>query len=349
LSKIALNYSPLCGRHFGRTFRTGIYRYSYHLLKGLIANSTDSLSLVCEKEHFFNTYDLYHSFFQLFPVPPSIQKNKKTQSVVTIHDLIAWIYPELFSLNAQDLVMISKAQENTWIICPSESTKQDLISYFSIDKSRIFVTPLAACPKLFYPNSNRKILQKYNIPDAPYLFYTGRLEERKGIHLLLKAFKTLILEEKISDLNLVLSGPLVQRYPDLYFTFQNEIEKMDLSHRVIHIPFLLDEELSAFFSGALAFVYLSRYEGFGLPVLEAMQCGTPSLCFHNSSLPEVLGDAGVLLKDNKIESIAEALLNLYKHPQQVKTFSEKGLERARSFTWENTTQKTLEAYQSILK
>ncbi len=349
MSKIALNYSPLRGRHFGRTFRTGIYRYSYHLLKGLIAASKDSLSLVCEKESFFDTYDLYHSLFQLFPIPPSIQKNKKTQCVVTIHDLIAWIYPELFSLNAQDLVMISKAQENTWIICPSNSTKQDLITYFSIDPSRIFVTPLAACPKLFYPNSNREILKKYEVPDAPYLFYTGRLEERKGVHLLLKAFKILILEEKISDLNLILSGPLVQHYPDLHHTFQNEIEKMGLSHRVIHIPYLLDEELSVFFSEALAFVYLSQYEGFGLPVLEAMQCGTPTLCFHNSSLPEVLGDAGILLKDTKTESIAEALLSLYKHPKKVEAFSQKGIERAQSFTWEKTTQKTLEAYQSILK
>ncbi|MCH9634235.1 MAG: D-inositol-3-phosphate glycosyltransferase [Chlamydiae bacterium] len=348
MQKIALNYSPLYSRHNGRSSRTGIYRYSYYLVKNLLANPDYSFSLLREKEDYFDQYALYHSLFHIFPISPSIIKNKQTKALITIHDLIAWIHPELFPLHARDITQIEKAQENKWIIVPSFSTKNDLMSYFSIPSERIFVTPLAACPKLFYPNSCRKSLEKYAIPNAPYFFYLGRIEERKGIHLLLKAFSKLILEEKISDLNLILSGPITASYPDLHQVYQKEIRLFNLEKRVFHIPYICDSDLSSFFSNALAFVFLSRYEGFGLPALESMQCGTPPICLHNSSLPEVVGDGGLLLKDSKLDSIAESLLQIYRKTSLHKSLSEKSIQQASLFTWQKTAQKTIEAYQSLL-
>lgn len=344
---IAFDFTPIALKRLGRSYRTGIYRYSTELTKRLTKCPDYDWHFINYSESAKEPLDLYHGLFHAMTVPKNVQK-QASQIVVTIHDLISWIHPEFFPLHSLDPLKIEKTLEEEWFICPSWATKEDIIEHFGVHPSRIFVTPLAACSKTFYPNKNLQVLQKYGLKDEPYFFFVGRLEERKGVHLLLNAFKEFVFTYRIKDLKLVLSGPLASNYPDLHQSMQPFLKNNYLKGRIIHIPFIEDADLSAFYSGALAFVFLSFYEGFGLPLLEAMQCACPVLSFDNSSLKEVVKDSGYLIDTSHEDEIVKGLSSYYFDSSFREEKSSKALERSKDFSWEITTEETLKAYESIL-
>jgi glycosyltransferase involved in cell wall biosynthesis len=270
---------------------------------------------------------------------------------MTIYDLIPIRSPELFRpfiVSDMKRQLRECCRDDSWVIAISQATKDDFCNYTNTPPSRVFVTHLAAADH-FFPERNPDIIsavrRKYRVPDGRFLLSVCTLEPRKNLESVIKAFAELILAERIEDLNLVLVGN-VGWNPETIFT---EFERYPaLRERVIFTGYVPDEELRALYSDATAFVYLSVYEGFGLPPLEAMQCGTPVITSNVSSLPEVVGEAGIKLPPHDLPAISQAMLSLYRDPNLRRTMAAASLARSTEFSWDKCAADTVRAYARIL-
>lgn len=294
---------------------------------------------------------VYHSPF--LPLPDSGDLPSKIPRVITIYDLIPVKFPDFFTVDQVSLinqVLGSINLEKDWVVCISENTKNDFLEFFKgrFDSTRVAVTPLAASEK-FRPTKDLGLIKsakiKYGIPaQCPYFLSLCTLEPRKNLSSVVKAFSRLINQEKI-DLNLVLVGAQGWKNKDIF----EEIKKSPkLASKVFFLGYVPDQDLSAIYSGAVGFVYPSFYEGFGLPPLEAMQCGVPVITSSVSSLPEVVGDAGIMVNPNSLDEISQAMQKVAVNNMLRQEMSQKSLERAKRFSWTNCAQKTVEAYKSAL-
>ena len=224
-----------------------------------------------------------------------------------------------------------------------------MIEITKLDESQIFVAPLAASDTLFYPVLEQDIigytLQKYDIPsNQPYFLSISTLEPRKNIDTIIKSFSELVLQEKIQDVNLVLVGTKGWDFDKI---FEIIAVSPQIKNRIIFTGYVPDEDLAALYSGALCFVYMSLCEGFGLPPLEAMQCGTPVICSDTTSLPEVMGDAGILVNPTDWVAISQAMLNVYQNQPLRIELNQKSLQRASHFSWQKFADETWNVYQKI--
>ncbi len=293
--------------------------------------------------------NIYHSPY--FPIPAQIQKAKTLKKLITIHDLIPIKYPEYFEHKSDNVVhqIVNSIKPDNFAICVSEATKIDLLEISNLDESQVFVVPLAASNKLFYPVNDpisiNLTLGKFSIPiNQPYLLSISTLEPRKNIDAIIKSFADLILQENIQDLNLVLVGTKGWDFDKI---FEAVNVTPHIKNRIIFTGYVPDEDLAALYSGALAFVYLSLCEGFGLPPLEAMQCGTPVICSNRTSLPEVIEKAGILVNPIDKDEITGAMLNIYQNDSLKNVLQYKSLERARFFSWDKFANQTWDIYQKI--
>lgn len=294
-------------------------------------------------------HDIYHSPF--LPIPRELRGLSKPKKVITIHDLIPHLFPSYFG--EWNVNMMKKILDcidvDTYPICVSEATKNDLCEVTGISPDRVFVVPLAASEDKFYQVRDHEeieyILQKYNINiHKRYLLSIATLEPRKNIERTIRAFLQLIQQEKIDDLNLVLVGTKGWNFETIF----DEIKANPLlKEKIILTGFVADEDLAALYSAALAFVYPSLYEGFGLPPLEAMQCGTPVITSNKSSLPEVVEDAGILVEPTDEDAIADAMLKLYNDKSLRNTLSKKSSLQAQKFSWKKFTEQHISIYQQI--
>lgn len=321
-----------------------ILRKPLHCTSKLIeANS----SLVDPK--FLAKADIFHSPF--YPLPRQAKQEKKVKNFLTIHDIIPIIYPQLFAFKEDELFqrIIESIDADDWVFCVSHSTKNDFCNYLKyIDADKVFVTHLAAS-ELFYPCFDYEKIAftrtKYNIPDVPYILSLSTLEPRKNIEQTIRCFARLVQQENIKELYLVLVGTKGWKYEKLFEVISNYNA---LKERIIITGWVDDEDLAALYSGALAFVYPSFYEGFGLPPLEAMQCGVPVITSNTSSLPEVVGDAGIMVPPTDADALCQSMLEIYNRPSLREAMSLKSLERAKQFSWEKCTQETISAYKTAL-
>ncbi|PZV28204.1 MAG: glycosyltransferase family 1 protein [Snowella sp.] len=290
-------------------------------------------------------YSLYHSTYFSLPILPN-----KIQRILTIYDLIPQFFPEFVTpkvLQRGIKILDSIDIKKDWIICISEHTKQDFCNYTNMNPERVFVTPLAASNN-FYPVTdsdtiNQKLAQ-YQIPPKPYFLSLCTLEPRKNLSFLLRCFANLLAQDPTLDLNLVLVGVSGWKNNDIFQTVQNN---PTLKSHVIFTGYIPDQDLSAIYSGALGFVYPSLYEGFGLPPLEAMQCGTPVITSNTSSLPEVIGDAGIMINPTDSDELCQAMLDLINSADLRNQLSQKGRDRAQQFSWSKCAQETVEIYKTI--
>jgi glycosyltransferase involved in cell wall biosynthesis len=187
---------------------------------------------------------------------------------------------------------------------------------------------------------------KYHLPPEPFFLSVCTLEPRKNLVHVIQAFGRLIEQEKISGLNLVLVGAKGWQYDQI---FAESGATNVLKRRVIFTGYVPDEDLAPLYTEALAFLYLSLYEGFGLPVLEAMQCGIPVVTSDNSSLPEVAGDAGILLDARDQDALCAAMLSLYGNAELRDELRCKSLRNAARFSWQQCAQATLRGYDQALR
>ena len=223
------------------------------------------------------------------------------------------------------------------ILTISEFIKQEIIEEFKIPPSMITAVPLAPDPLFGLCSTDiiKKIKIKYNLPET-YLLFVSSLEPRKNIDLLIKA-----LQSANTDIPLVLVG--WHGWGDKKWLEQ--IKKTDLKKRIYITGHLPDNDLKAIYNGAAALVYPSLYEGFGLPILEAMACGCPVICSNTASMPEVAGDAAILINPVKKDELAHAIETIVHNTEIRNSFVKKGFKQAAGFTWNNTAKKTLDVFK----
>lgn len=263
-------------------------------------------------------------------------------TIVTIHDLLPFLFPHDRSLPKRlywQLSLRRQIKVSDAIITVSQSTKQDIIRLFDVDEDKIYVTYLGTDLSPPSEDEVEQIIHEYDIPKSMFnVLYVGNYNDRKNADQLVKACKT--LDSEGLDLHLLLAGsnPPESQLSDLAGEFQNKITFLG------YIP---DENLEALYGAASLFVYPSTYEGFGLPVLEAMACGTPVITSNTSSLPEVVGDAGITVDPDTTVELSEAIDRVYSNEQLQVEMRTDGLHRAEKMTWKHTAQSTLDVYREI--
>jgi glycosyltransferase involved in cell wall biosynthesis len=294
--------------------------------------------------------DVFHSPYD--PLPKAAHGRRRARRVITIYDLIAVRQPELFEAHIPPLVRktISSITPDDWVTCISECTKQDLCEFGGVNPERVRVTYLAASRNLFYPSTDEnlgaEVRRRYRIPDSPYILSLNTIEPRKNLDHAIRCFARMVNEQRIDDLNFVLVGG---RGWDFDHIFAEAARNPKLRDRIIFAGRVADEDLASLYSGAVAFVYPSLYEGFGLPPLEAMQCGVPVVTSDTSSLPEVVGDAGLLVNPRDEDALSGAMWRLYSDRYFRADLAAKALAHAELFSWDRCVEETVATYHDALR
>jgi glycosyltransferase involved in cell wall biosynthesis len=292
---------------------------------------------------------IFHSPF--FSLPNHSRIPATLKRFLTIYDIIPIMAPQYFNYDNNHFLhhILKSLTPDDWVICISEATKKDVCNYLNLDPMRVFVAQPAASASLFHPVQDpeklQRVRERYGIPEAPYILSLNTLEPRKNIEHSVRCFIRAVHEGKLNDLCFVLVGPNGWDYHGILNAMCDE---PDLQERIILTGYVDDEDLAALYSGALGFVYMSLYEGFGLPPLEAMQCGVPVITSNSSSLPEVVGDAGIKLDPMDAEGLCQSILDLCGDSSLRNSLSAKSLQRAKLFSWDKCVQQTIGAYRVAL-
>ncbi len=269
--------------------------------------------------------------------------------IITVHDLIRYFDldgEETFirSPNRRDRHYLNLDYEGigkaTGIIAVSQSTKDDLIQHLGIPEERISVVYEGIDHSLFQPVSHR-------IYNYPYILFVGSEQPRKNFTTLLKAFSQLKSEPRFKELKLVKVGSAGGQETDFRNQTIGVIESLNLSSEVIFTNFVPEADLPAYYSGAEVFVLPTLYEGFGFPVLEAMACACPVITSNTSSLPEVAGEAGIMVDPHNTDSLAQAMRQVLTDSELRDNMVRKGLEQSKRFSWEKAAEQTLEVYNKV--
>jgi glycosyltransferase involved in cell wall biosynthesis len=229
---------------------------------------------------------------------------------------------------------------------PSDHTRRDIIETYKIEPERVSVTPLAAS-RHFAPADERdvrRVRERYKI-NGDYILAVGSIQPRKNLSRLIHAYSLLRQRRARAKLpQLVLVGKLAWLYGETL----RAIREQGIEALTILTGYVPEADLPALYTGALSFVYPSYFEGFGLPPLEAMQCGAPVIAGNRTSLPEVVGDAGLLIDPFDVEALAQAIARVIDDSDLRERLRARGLERASHFSWRTTARLTLEAYKRAI-
>ncbi|MGN0690490.1 MAG: glycosyltransferase family 4 protein [Oscillospiraceae bacterium] len=288
--------------------------------------------------------DVYH-FPHSVGLPASVGKN----SVVTIHDILPVIKNDTGFFDKSFINIFHNTQryihsrEDILVIADSCCTKADLINYFGFKEERIFVTPLGCDFKIHYHEESPKILEILGI-HSPYILYVGAIDPRKGLVDIIRSFNIVKDKGNNKDLKLVFSGNYKKDSP-LLNDFNSELLSSKYKNDIIITGYVTDEQKRALLSSAEVFLFPSEYEGFGLPVLEAMACGAPVITTNISSLPEVGGDAVLYVSPNQPEELAEQICKFIDSQSLRDEYISKGYERTKQFSWDKTAALTEEVYK----
>jgi len=266
-------------------------------------------------------------------------------TVLTIHDLIFRHLPEhhkplnRWYLNATLPLYCRRASH---LIAVSEQTKRDLVALYHLPPEQITVIYEAAAPHFAPqpPATVAAVRARYGLPER-YVLFVGTLEPRKNLIRLLAAFERLHAEQLTEAL------VIVGKKGWLYEDFFAALERSPARPAVLFPGFVPDADLPAFYSGAQVLAFPSLYEGFGLPLLEALGCGTPVVCSNVSSLPELAGDAALLVDPTDVEALTAALRRVLTGADLRADLRERGLRRAAQFSWARAAQETLALYQRV--
>lgn len=305
----------------------------YYLHKSKLINKKIDL-------HQYDNTDVY--FSPGFEIPYDIKNIKHLKKYTLIYDTIPLILPEYFGDvqkgNSWFLKMVKGTNKEDFYFSISEYTKQDFIKYVPAINPEHITTTLLACSEAFRPEpeKTKASLQKYHLPtDKKYIFSLCTLEPRKNLIRAVKTFIQFIEKNKIDDLVFILGGCSWKGFIE---KLEKEVPDFDkYRDKIIKAGYIDDEDLAPLYSGAEWFVYTSQYEGFGLPPLEAMSCGCPVITSNNSSLPEVVGDAGIMIDWDSDEQHVQAYEKYYFNSEIRNDFAKKGLERAKQFSWQKCT------------
>jgi glycosyltransferase involved in cell wall biosynthesis len=354
----------------------GISRYTWHLLQALAQiNQRDEFVVFQHRKHHtplveqnnFQRATLFapvHRPLEQWMLPAELWRfsldllhstdfipplYSATPAIITVHDLAFLHWPHFVTkASAAYYGQIDRAVRHArQIIVPSENTKHDLIGQLGVPENKVSVIHEAADP-CFHPlplePTRQAVMQKYKLP-VRYILFVGTIEPRKNVAGLLRAFHHLREKYNIPDVALVIAGS----HGWLYEETLESVQKLNLQRSTFFLGRIPDEELRQLYVAARCHVHPAHYEGFGLPPLEAMACGTPTIVSNCSSLPEVVGDAALLVNPKDPEEIAVAMHRLLTDDDLHAELREKGLRRARCFSWETAARTTLEVYRKAVE
>ncbi len=271
-------------------------------------------------------------------------------TVVTIHDLIYLVYPDKYlPAKRRYLTAITgwSVRHATRVIAVSESTKRDLVRLLGTAEDKITVVHNGVDERfrpITDPLAIAAFKRKHDLPQR-FILYVGTLEPRKNVGLLIRAYAQLRQQPQFADLRLVIGGAKGWLYDDLF-----REQGLGLSEGDVLFPgYLADDELPLWYNSASIFVYPSLYEGFGLPAAEAMASGVPVIAAHTSSLPEVVGDGGVLVAPDDVAGLAAAAAHILDDPAYAAQLRVKGSQRGAQFSWRTAAEQTLQVYEVAAK
>jgi len=270
---------------------------------------------------------------------------RKCPVVITVHDIAFIRFPDLLNKSRQiykKYILSLSVKKADIIIAVSHSTKRDIIEFFKVDEKKIKVIHHGVESK-FRPISNVEGYRTMNNLPKKMILNIGTLEPRKNVVTLIRAFKRL-QEKGFKSHILVIAGERGWLYKKIF----EEIKSSGLQQSIRVLGVVSDEELPLLYNCADLFVYPSLYEGFGLPPLEAMACGIPIITSNTSSLPEVVGNVGILVDPNDIESLSDEMYRVLKDDKLMHQMSRDGLKRSKMFTWERMANEVLETYNNAL-
>ena len=292
-------------------------------------------------EKSYNVYtgaegDVFH-FLQLISIPD----NLKGASVVTVHDMLPVKFPEFYSTSVVEwfnlgIERLNKIQPT--VIADSTATKKDILEFTKITSENIHVIPLAYDEKKSSVQKSADVIKELGIA-FPYILYLGRVDIRKNIVRLIEAFES--ISSKYSDVKLVIAGEPHLGSEEVALKVKNSKYKS----RIIMPGYVSDEQKHALYSEALAFIFTSLYEGFGLPLLEAMTCGSPVITSNVSSMPEVAGDAAILVDPYRVEQLAHEIERVISSKSLQEELRNKGFAQSKKFSWSKTAEMTEEVYR----
>jgi glycosyltransferase involved in cell wall biosynthesis len=353
----------------------GISRYTRHLIRAISRiDRTDDFVVFQHRRHLepvmqtanFRRATLYspvHSWLEQVMLPVELARFRldllhstdfipplraSIPTVITVHDLAFLHWPHFLTQDSASYYgQIDRGvRRASHIIVPSESTKADLIGQLGVRDEKVTVIYEAADEK-FVPlpmePTRREIRDKYDLPHT-YVLFVGTIEPRKNVDGLLRAFRRLLDRNGVSEVGLVIAGGwgwLHEEVVDL-------VKTLELEAKVFLLGRVSDSDLHKLYVGARCHVHPAHYEGFGLPPLEAMACGTPTVVSNISSLPEVVGDAALLINPQDAEELAVALQRLLTDDALHAELREKGLQRAKCFSWEQAALSTLDVYRRVI-
>ena len=270
--------------------------------------------------------------------------------VVTVHDISFDKHPTFFSprvrLMLSTLVPLSMRRARR-VITVSEHARQEIITRYGLPPERVAVTYEAAAPD-YRPITDRTVLtdvqRRYGLAPG-YILALGNLQPRKNLGRLVDAYTQVRAQGHLAGVQLVLAGKAQWRESELFARASHSSHAAD----ILFPGYVADADLPALYSGARAYVYPSLYEGFGLPPLEAMACGTAVICSNAASLPEVTGDAAVTFDPHDTGALAAALIRLQVEPELRDELRHRGLRRAAQFSWTRCADETMAVYRQAVR
>jgi glycosyltransferase involved in cell wall biosynthesis len=287
--------------------------------------------------------DVFHA--PHYVLPPAV----RCPSVVTIHDCIHLRFPQYMRNRAAYLaaraLMWSAARRSHMILTVSEASKQDIIRFFHVPPEKVVVVHNAIDERFRNAPADEdvaRVRERYQL-DHGFVLYVGNIRPHKNLVRLIEAFDRL-RKSGFEEIKLLIIGDEISKLPAL----RRAVHEHKLHKQVRFLGYLPDETLAVLYRLASVFVFPSLYEGFGLPPLEAMACGTPVVTSNVSSLPEVAGDAAILVDPYDVGSIEEGVRRVLTDPVLAATMRAKGILRAREFSWERSVARTRELYCELL-
>ena len=353
--------------------RTGIYWVARNIFLELLQNKQINILLylskkeISKKEEVLSSLKITHvtvytedddlseitSFITAFDRHPVFNKFPNISYFTILYDIIPLLYPDYFdssTIKGYMLPLIDSLNSCDYYFAISKNTRNDFLNICpQIDPERIKIIPLATNIR-YNPNKDRtqlmKVYKKYNIPESKqYLFSLCSLEPRKNLICAVKNFITFIKKNNIDDLVYVLGGSCWQGFVE---RLEKEIPEYEVyKNKIIKAGYIADDDLEILYSNAKWFVYTSQYEGFGMPPLEAMSCGCPVITSNNSSLPEVVDDAGIMIDYDSDNQHIDAYERYYYNTEFREMMAQKGLERSTFFSWGKTAAVILNEMETV--
>ncbi len=324
--------------------KSGVDKYSQEIAKRLDVKKIESQRYLSLKEGYRlsklvrSQDDIVHLSNQNFARFALFTKNPY---IVTVHDVIRFCFDfakETISeriLLKLDIMSIKRASH---IIAVSKHTKSDLIDYLKIPEDRISV---------IYNGIDHSIFKPYNVKiiDKPHILYVGSERPRKNLDRLIEAFA--MLKRELPELKLVKVGE-PGRSSDYRRRTMRKLDSLGVTQDVIFVNYTAELDLAHYYSSATLLAYPSLYEGFGLPPVEAMACGCPVVASNTSSLPEVVGEAGIMVDPYDTGSLAQAMREVLTNSKLRDEMVRRGLEQSKNFLWEKAAEQTQKVYDEVL-